>query len=81
MSLGTINSTDLYLGTNDTARVKIAAAGATTLLVAQSTGWGTPTGGTVVANFAAGATPSLLQMSEAVAQIITDLKAFGLYGA
>ncbi len=48
---------------------------------AKVTGWGTPTGGTVVANFAAGATPSLLQMSEAVAQIISDLKAFGLYGA
>ena len=81
MSLGTINSTDLYLGTNDTARVKIAAAGATTLLVAQSTGWGTPTGQTVVNNFAAGAGTSVLQMSEAIAQIITDLKAFGLYGA
>lgn len=48
---------------------------------AKVTGWGTPTGGTVVASFAAGGTPSLLQMSEAVAQIISDLKAFGLYGA
>lgn len=48
---------------------------------AQSTGWGTPTGGAVVASFAAGATPSLLQMSEAVAQIITVLKAVGILGA
>lgn len=50
-------------------------------LAAQSTGWGTPTGGTVVASFAAGATPSLLQMSEAVAQIITVLKQVGIFGA
>jgi hypothetical protein len=48
---------------------------------AQVTGWGTPTGGAVVSSFAAGASPSLLQMSEAVAQIISDLKAFGIYGA
>ena len=48
---------------------------------AQSTGWGTPTGGTVVASFAAGATPSLLQMSEAVAQIIVVLKQVGIFAA
>lgn len=48
---------------------------------AQSTGWGTPTGGTVVSSFAAGATPSLLQMSEAVAQIITVMKQLGFFGA
>ena len=48
---------------------------------AKVTGWGTPTGQTVVNNFAAGAGTSVLQMSEAIAQIITDLKAFGIYGA
>ena len=47
---------------------------------AQSTGWGTPTGGSVVNNFAAGATPSLLSMSEAVAQIITVLQQVGILG-
>lgn len=74
-----------------TIRMSIASGGAVTVAgnlgvnnvtpPAKVTGWGTPTGQAVVASFAAGATPSLLQMSEAVAQIITDLKNFGIYGA
>lgn len=47
---------------------------------AQSTGWGTPTGNAKVANFP-GATATLVQCSNVIAQIITDLKAWGFYGA
>ena len=47
---------------------------------AQVTGWGTPTGAAVVANFP-GATATLVQCSNVIAKLITDLKAFGLYGA
>lgn len=48
---------------------------------AQVTGWGTPTGAAVEANFAAGSGQTMAVISAAVAKIITDLKAFGLYGA
>jgi hypothetical protein len=48
---------------------------------AQVTGWGTPTGNAVVANFPGGGPATLAQCSQAIAQIIHDLKAFGLYGA
>ncbi len=47
---------------------------------AQKTGFGTPTGAGVLANFP-GATATLAQCSQAIAEIITDLKALGLYGA
>jgi hypothetical protein len=47
---------------------------------AQVTGFGTPTGTGVIANFP-GATATLAQTSQAVAELIQDLKAFGLYGA
>lgn len=47
---------------------------------AQVTGWGTPTNQAVVANYNA-TTATLLQTADVVAQLITDLKAFGLYGA
>jgi len=45
----------------------------------QVTGWGSPTGAGVVASFP-GATATLAQCSQAIAQIITDLKAMGRYG-
>jgi hypothetical protein len=48
---------------------------------AQSTGWGTPTGGSVQNNYAAGVGATLLATSDAVAQIITVLKAVGILGA
>lgn len=44
-----------------------------------SSGWGTSTGGSVVANFP-GATATLLQTSTAVAQLITLLKQYGVIG-
>lgn len=47
---------------------------------AKVTGWGTPTGGAVVASYN-GALATLIQTSNVVAQLIADLKAFGLYGA
>lgn len=46
----------------------------------QVTGWGTPTGPAVINNFS-GAAATLVNCSNAIAKIITDLKAFGLYGA
>lgn len=46
---------------------------------AQVTGFGAPTGAAVIANFP-GATATLVQCSTAIAKIITDLKAIGLYG-
>jgi hypothetical protein len=48
---------------------------------AQSTGWGTPTGGSVQNNYTAGVSATLLSTSDAVAQIITVLKAVGFLGA
>lgn len=46
---------------------------------AQSTGWGTPTGGSVSNNFA-GASATLAQTSAAVAELIAVLKAIGFLG-
>lgn len=43
------------------------------------TGWGTPTGAAVIANFP-GATATLAQTSSVVAQIIATLKANGIFG-
>lgn len=47
---------------------------------AQSTGWGTPTGASVTANFSGSAAP-LTTCSAAIAEIITILKAVGFLGA
>lgn len=49
--------------------------------VAQTTGWGTPTGTGVIANFPGGGPATLAQCSQALAQIIKDMKTLGLYGA
>lgn len=46
---------------------------------AQVTGFGTPTGTGVIANFP-GATATLAQATQAIAQLIADLKAIGFYG-
>lgn len=48
--------------------------------VGKVTGFGTPTGTGVIANFP-GATATLAQCSQAIAQLITDLKNLGVYGA
>lgn len=47
---------------------------------AQQTGWGTPTGATLVTNFP-GASATLVQCSEVLAQLITLLKAIGILGS
>lgn len=46
----------------------------------QIQGYGTPTGNSIVANFP-GATATLAQTSASVAQLITELKKFGFFGA
>lgn len=46
----------------------------------QSTGWGTPTGNSLVTNFP-GATATLTQCSQTLAQIIIQMKVFGFFGA
>ena len=80
----------LILRTSGASRLTIAATGAVTVAgnlscnnvtpPAQITGWGSPTGATLVTNFP-GATATLLQCSNVIARLIFDLKAFGLYGA
>jgi hypothetical protein len=75
---------------NNLAGMAIQVAAGTTLLqalgingnaaVSKVTGWGTPTGPAVVANFS-GTAATLVQCSNAIAKIITDLKSLGLYGA
>lgn len=56
-------------------KVKLIASS----LVSQLAGWGAPTGATVVANFP-GATATLVQCSESIAEIITSLQKLGIYG-
>lgn len=87
--LGTAGS-NLALGANNAECVVISTTGTVSSVgplgvngavpPAQVTGFGTPTGAAVVANFP-GATATLVQCSNAIAKLITDLKALGLYGA
>ena len=56
------------------------AVNATKVLGAQITGWGTPTGQSRIASFP-GASATLVQCSNAIAQIIADLKTHGMLGA
>lgn len=84
------NAGQLLLGSNGSVAITVSTTQAVSIAKAlgvngnsapsQVTGWGTPTGGTVVNNFS-GTLATLLQTSEVVAQIITDLKALGIYGA
>ena len=48
-------------------------------LATANTGWGSPTGAAVVNNYS-GSAATLVQTSNAVAQLITDLKALGVLG-
>ena len=59
---------------------KIGFFGISSAPIAQSTGYGTPTGNVKTSSFP-GATATLVQTSEMVAQLILDLKAYGLLGA
>jgi hypothetical protein len=69
------SGTSTQLAVTSTTVGILGAAGS-----AQVTGWGTPTGPAVVANFS-GTAATLVQCSNAIAKIITDLKSLGLYGA
>lgn len=67
-----------------TTRMTITSGGAFSINAGAGqgtvTGWGTPTGAAIVANFP-GATATLVQCSNVIAKLITDLKAWGFYGA
>lgn len=78
---------DFDYGTSGRAHaLRIGTAGATFGQIglagvnppSQVTGWGTPTGAGVIANFPGGSA-TLAQCSEVIAQILTDLKAMGRY--
>lgn len=80
----------LFLGTNNTTRLTIAANGAITASgafawngatpPAQVTGFGTPTGAAVVANFS-GTAATTAQIQATIAQILAIMKAHGMIGA
>lgn len=90
LALAAAGAFNLYVNGSGTAAVNVSTTNALTAAgavgvngnspPAKVTGWGTPTNQAVVANYNASAA-TLLQTADAVAQIITDLKAFGLYGA
>lgn len=66
--------------TTNTFAITNSASGAYYYLMnigQKSTGWGTPTGAAKIANFP-GATATLTQCSQTVAQLITELKSTGL---
>lgn len=75
-------SSGVNLQQNGTNKIQIETNGNIGLFGAsgtgQITGWGTPTGSAIVSNFP-GATATLVQCSEVIARIITDLKGLGLY--
>lgn len=88
--VGTSSNNPLTINTNGAIRAVVGAAGGITVVnglsmynvapPSQVAGWGTPTGAAVVANFS-GAAGTLVNCSNAIAQIITDLKRFGIYAA
>jgi hypothetical protein len=90
ITTGSGSTMPISIGTHNTERVRIADNGAVTVNgnlgvngaapPAQVTGWGTPTGPAVQLNYS-GSAATLAQTSAAVAKIITDLKALGLYAA
>lgn len=87
---GTNGAFPMAICTNNTVQILVAANGNISIKgplgvngaspPAQVTGWGTPTGPAVVANFS-GTAATTLQMQNAIAQIITALKAVGIFGA
>ena len=83
--LGAIDATGLnYMPigatSGSTGNFTQVAVNATKVLGAQIAGWGTPTGPSRIANFP-GASATLVQCSNAIAQIIADLKTHGMLGA
>lgn len=90
MGFGTANGIPLALGTSGATRVTVSNTGTVSMSASfgcngaspptQTTGWGTPTGQAVVANFN-GASGTLVNCSNAIAEILTILKAYGMIGA
>lgn len=88
--IGASTNSPVTVRTNNTDRVSIAAGGAVTVVgalgwnnaspPAQVTGFGSPTGAAVVANFS-GTTATNSQMQQTIAQILTIMKAHGMIGA
>jgi hypothetical protein len=82
---GIFSGNPLLLGTMNNAGMQLPGSHAyyinnVKVLDAQITGWGTPTGPSRIANFP-GASATLVQCSNAIAQIIADLKTHGMLGA
>jgi hypothetical protein len=87
---GTTSNHAIQFYVNNLLRATISTAGTFTVNAGigvngntaptQITGWGSPTGAAVVANFS-GASATLVQCSNAIAQIISDLKNIGFYAA
>jgi hypothetical protein len=74
--------TTLWVSISGSGALSVAGAAAFNGATPQGkvTGYGTPTGGTITANFP-GATATLLQTSGAVAELISILKNWGILGA
>lgn len=80
----------ITIGNNDTARIIVGIGGAVTVTgnfavnnvspPAQPTGYGTPTGNALTSSFAAGSI-SLPNLAAEVAQLVLDLKKYGIIGA
>ena len=84
-TVGTLTSTGLNFcavgatGASTGNFTQVAVSG-TKVVGAQIAGWGTPTGPSRIASFP-GASATLVQCSNAIAQIIADLKTHGMLGA
>jgi len=88
--IGTSSNHSLGLQVHGNVEATLTSAGAFTIsgglgingasAYGQVTGWGSPTGASVVSNFP-GASATLVQCSNAIAKLITDLKGIGAYAA
>ena len=88
LSIGTSVGAAFSIFTNNVSRISVASGGAVSISgqlgingasgTSGLTGWGTPSGGVVVANYP-GATATLVQTSNALAQVISQLIAFGIF--
>jgi hypothetical protein len=91
VNMGSSTAIPLQICTNDTVRATVDGTSGTWSFTtsfgingatppAQVTGWGTPTGNSVVNNFSGSAAP-LTTCSAAIAELITILQAYGMIGA
>jgi hypothetical protein len=84
LQIGTTSNHGLNLFTNNVARIRIRNDGALGFFgatpVLQTTGFGSPSGNAVIANFP-GASATLVQCSNVIAELIVILEGLGLIGA